>query len=96
MAKEKIKVGDIVIEIDSTVMKDARFLRLLSTIQSRKTDDMDKGVAFYDMCDFLFGQENVDLIMDEIAKENDGVCSLEVFQQWLIDTLNNIADVKNS
>ncbi len=89
-------VGDIELVVNTNVARDMRFLRLVAHIEDKKRSEEAKLVDFMDLCDFLFGADNVDLIMEELAKENDGICSDEIFGNWLREVLIGIQDVKNS
>ncbi len=93
---KKFTVGDIELVVNTNVIKDMRFMRLLAHIEDKKRSEQAKLVDFMDLCDFLFGEENIDLIMDELAKDNDGICTDEVFGAWLSAVLEEISEVKNS
>ncbi len=96
MAKVKAKAGDLVVEFNDALVKDARFIRLMARIQGKRTQDVERAGAFYDLCDFLFGEENVDIIMDELAKENDGVCTAETLTEWVQTALSQLEETKKS
>ncbi len=89
-------VGDLKLVVNTNVVKDMRFVRMLAHMEDKKRSEEARLVDFMALCDFLFGEENVDIIMDELAKDNDGVCSDEIFGAWLSGVLEEISDVKNS
>ncbi len=96
MAKVKAKAGDLIVEFNDTLVKDARFLKLMARVQGSKVQEADKVLAFYDLCDFLFGEENTDVIMDELAKDNDGVCTPETLTEWVKNALSQVEETKKS
>ncbi len=95
MAVKTVKVGDITLDFDTSITRDMRFTRLMGKISNEKRSEQARLVDFTNLCDFLFGEENVDMIIDELAKENGGHCTDEQFMEWLSDVLGGIEEVKN-
>ncbi len=96
MAKVKVKAGKLTVEFDDRIVNDARFVRHLARLQSDRTPDVERAASFNDLCDLLFGADAVDMIMDELAKANDGVCSLDDFNDWLTKALGKLKPAKKS
>ncbi len=96
MAKVKAKAGKLTVEFDDRIVGDVRFIRHLARLQSDRTPDVERAVAFNDLCELLFGDDAVDMIMDELAKANGGVCSMEYFNEWLTKALNKLNSAKKS
>ena len=96
MAKVKAKAGKLTVEFDDRIVNDARFIRHLARLQSDRTPDVERAFAFNELCDLLFGGEAVDMIMDELAQANDGVCTMEDFNEWLTKALNKLDKAKKS
>ncbi len=92
---KKFKVGDIELEVNPKIMEDMRFAVQYAHLTDNKRSEQAHMVDFVGLCDFMFGEENIPLIMDELAKDNDGVCTPETFGAWLGGVLEEISEVKN-
>ena len=83
MAVIKVKAGKATVEVSSAVVEDPRFTRYLATMSDSRKSDEQQMVALNRLIEFLFGDDGTDIIMEELAAENKGQLSFEIFFEWL-------------
>ena len=73
-------------QLDENIKNDARIVRYLTKIQKPSVDPMEKSDAFFSLLEKVFGsEENVTVFMDEVARVNKGLCSMEAMMGELND-----------
>lgn len=80
-------------QLDENIKNDARIVRFLTKIQRPGGDTFEKSDAFFQLLDKVFGSdENVTVFMDEVARVNKGVCSMEA----MMGELNEMFEALNA
>ena len=81
----------IQLEIDERITDDMRFARLFAKLRKNKNS----GAAF-ELIDFMFGsEENAEVVLNEVAAKNDGICTESALTAEITDILKALNTKKS-